>query len=65
MTAGRGIVHSEMPGSTEEDSLGLQLWLNLKAEDKMIEPKYQELSKDQFPVVEKAGKKVKIICGEW
>lgn len=35
MTAGKGIVHAEMPGSTEHDSIGFQLWLNLKSKDKM------------------------------
>lgn len=35
MTAGKGIVHSEMPGSFDEDSVGFQLWLNLKANKKM------------------------------
>jgi redox-sensitive bicupin YhaK (pirin superfamily) len=35
MTAGKGIVHAEMPGSAEEDSIGFQLWLNLKKKDKM------------------------------
>ncbi len=39
-----------MPGSTDQDSVGFQLWLNLKAKDKMQEPKYQEYSKDQIPV---------------
>ena len=38
MTAGRGIVHSEMP-ATNEVSRGLQLWVNLKSQDKMIEPR--------------------------
>ena len=41
MTAGKGIVHAEMPASFEENSLGFQLWLNLKADSKMVEPKYQ------------------------
>ena len=37
MTAGKGIVHSEMPGSGDEDNVGLQLWVNLKASEKVIE----------------------------
>ena len=41
MTAGKGIVHSEMPTSFEVTSKGFQLWLNLKAANKMIEPRYQ------------------------
>ena len=41
ITAGKGIIHSEMPGPI--DTRGLQLWVNLKNEHKMVEPKYQEL----------------------
>ena len=41
ITAGKGIIHSEMPGPL--DTRGLQLWVNLKNEHKMVEPKYQEL----------------------
>lgn len=65
MTAGRGIMHSEMPASEEETSVGFQLWLNLKSNKKMVEPKYQEYTKNQIPIFEKDGVKVKIICGEW
>lgn len=64
MTAGRGIVHSEMPHS---DGLnrGLQLWLNLKKDDKMVEPAYQELSANDIPkAVSDDGKvKASIIAG--
>jgi len=45
MTAGRGIVHSEIPGNNEE-SHGLQLWVNLAKKDKLVDPAYQELTKD-------------------
>ena len=40
MTAGKGIVHAEMPTSFEEDSVGFQLWLNLDRKNKYCEPKY-------------------------
>lgn len=40
MTAGRGIVHSEMP-ATDADNVGLQLWVNLAAKEKMTKPQYQ------------------------
>lgn len=46
MTAGKGIVHAEMPGSFEETSRGFQLWLNLRSDKKMTEPKYQEYKRD-------------------
>ena len=39
MTAGRGIVHSEMPKVTEGDLWGFQLWINLPAKDKMVKPR--------------------------
>ena len=39
MTAGRGIVHSEMPGVTEGDLWGFQLWINLPKKDKMVKPR--------------------------
>ena len=48
MTAGRGIVHCEMPGS-DEFTYGLQLWINLSKEFKMIPPQYQELGREQIP----------------
>ena len=45
MTAGRGVVHSEMPGPVR--TRGLQLWVNLASGDKMVEPAYQELPASQ------------------
>ena len=47
-TAGRGIVHSEMPGS-EGDNEGIQLWVNLARAEKTIEPDYQQVDADEFP----------------
>lgn len=49
MTAGRGIVHSEMPYGTPPGK-GLQLWVNLSRKDKMVEPSYQELDAADIPV---------------
>ncbi|XP_010524124.1 PREDICTED: pirin-like protein 2 [Tarenaya hassleriana] len=62
MTAGRGIIHSEMP--EEEVNRGLQLWVNLSSKDKMMEPNYQELSGSDIPRAEKDGVEVKVIAGE-
>lgn len=36
MTAGKGIVHSELPGSFDEDSVGFQLWINLESKNKLV-----------------------------
>ncbi|XP_050256507.1 pirin-like protein [Quercus robur] len=63
MTAGRGIIHSEMPAGGET-SKGLQLWINLSSKDKMIEPRYQELLRGDIERAEKDGVEVRIIAGE-
>lgn len=65
LTTGRGVYHSNMPGSFTEDSVGFQLWVNLKAKDKMIEPQYQEFKSNDIPIVDKEGARVKVISGEW
>lgn len=65
MTAGRGIVHSEMPEQQEGRMRGFQLWVNLPARDKMTAPKYQEYGPEKFPEVEAApGVRAKVIAGE-
>ncbi|GLJ21506.1 hypothetical protein SUGI_0397570 [Cryptomeria japonica] len=63
MTAGRGIVHCEMPASKGVHH-GLQLWVNLSKKDKMIEPAYQELEDKDIPKVEKDGVRAIVIAGE-
>ena len=64
MTAGRGIVHSEMP--QQEDGLmwGFQLWVNLPAKDKMCEPRYQDIPGAAVPEWHGEGVKVRVIAGE-
>jgi len=64
MTAGKGILHAEMPGSWEQEAIGFQLWINLAAKDKFCDPQYQEILKDKVPVAEKNGVTVKVIAGE-
>jgi redox-sensitive bicupin YhaK (pirin superfamily) len=64
MTAGRGIVHSEMPEQQEGRMRGFQLWINLPAKDKMTAPKYQEFGPDKIPVATGGdGVSVKVIAG--
>ena len=67
MTAGNGIVHQEMPKFNENDPLmgGFQLWANLPASHKMMDPRYRDLKSEDIPEVS-LGKNVtvKIICGE-
>ncbi|ELW63769.1 Dual 3',5'-cyclic-AMP and -GMP phosphodiesterase 11A [Tupaia chinensis] len=48
MTVGRGILHAQMP-CTEEPAHGLQLWVNLRSSEKMVEPQYQELKSEEIP----------------
>jgi len=63
MTAGRGVVHSEMPYCDGENH-GLQLWINLKRAHKLEAPNYQELTKDKIPEVTRDGITVRILAGE-
>jgi redox-sensitive bicupin YhaK (pirin superfamily) len=65
MTAGRGIVHSEMPEQENGLMAGFQLWINLPAKDKMSAPRYQEFPAAALPVVTPAaGVQVKLVAGE-
>ncbi len=65
MTAGRGIVHSEMPEQEHGLMRGFQLWVNLAAKDKMTQPRYQDIAPERIPAVEPApGAKVRVIAGE-
>ncbi len=64
MTAGRGIVHSEMP--EQEDGLmwGFQLWVNLPAKDKMTAPRYQDIAPERIPEATPAsGVRVRVLAG--
>jgi len=63
MTAGRGVLHSEMPEESDNGIWGYQLWLSLPAKNKMVEPRYQHLSPDMIPVVEGNGMNVTVISG--
>lgn len=64
MTAGKGIIHSEMPSSSSGRLQGLQLWLNLPAAEKMNEPHYQEKSGTELPIESHdSGLKIKVIAG--
>ena len=65
MTAGRGIIHSEIPEMLEGRLRGFQLWVNLPAEYKMVAPKYQDIPAAQIPVVELDGGSVRVIRGTY
>ena len=64
MTAGRGIIHSEMPEQDEGRMAGFQLWVNLAARDKMQPPAYRDVPPAGVPVVNHAsGATVRVIAG--
>jgi redox-sensitive bicupin YhaK (pirin superfamily) len=64
MTSGRGIMHEEMPQRGPSGLVvGFQLWVNLPAAEKMSRPRYQEVTADSIPTVEKDGIKVRVVAG--
>lgn len=65
MTAGRGIIHSEMPQQKDGLMWGFQLWVNLPAKDKMIPPRYQDIAPEKIPEVTLAdGVRARVIAGD-
>ena len=64
MTAGKGVIHSEMPEQTDGLSRGFQLWLNLPKKLKMIEPSYNDIPAESIPKINMPGGYIKVICGE-
>ncbi len=67
MTAGRGILHQEMPQGDKQGLMhGFQLWANLPAAHKMTAPRYQDVSAGDIPVLtDDDGTQVRIICGSF
>jgi len=66
MTAGRGIIHSEMPKQVDGLMWGFQLWVNLPAKDKMVAPRYQDIEPEAIP--EHAlpeGGQVRVVAGRF
>lgn len=65
MTAGSGIIHQEMPGGDAEGLLwGFQLWANLPASHKMMDPRYREVKQSEIPVVSTGnGAVIRVIAG--
>lgn len=65
MTAGRGLIHSEMPEQKDGTMEGFQLWLNLPASRKMNDPWYQDFQSDEIPeYITANGVTVRVIAGE-
>jgi len=63
MTAGRGVIHSEMPKQEDGRMRGFQLWINLPAAEKMRPAAYRDIPADQVPHVDFDGGSVKVIAG--
>ena len=64
MTAGKGVIHSEMPKQTEGKMRGMQVWLNLPAKNKMTPAKYEDVSGEKIPLYDLNGISVKAIAGK-
>ncbi len=64
MTAGRGVIHSEMPEQQDGAMEGFQLWLNLPGRDKLCAPWYRDIASDEIPEFTLPGALVRVIAGE-
>jgi redox-sensitive bicupin YhaK (pirin superfamily) len=63
MTAGRGLIHSELPEQEDGVMEGFQLWLNLPAKDKMCDPGYRDIASSEIPSFMRDGVAVRVIAG--
>jgi quercetin 2,3-dioxygenase len=68
MTAGAGVIHSEMPSQAMMQNggrmHGFQIWINLPQEKKMAQPRYQEYAAGKLPVITGNGRWIRVIAGE-
>jgi len=64
MTAGSGIIHSEMPEQDEGKMWGFQFWINLPAEQKMRTPRYQEIASSDIPEIKLGNGRVRVLAGD-
>src|SRR5512140_1205663 len=66
MTSGRGILHEEMPRRGPSGNIyGFQLWVNLPAAQKMVSPRYQEVTASSIPAYERDGVRVRVVAGAY
>jgi redox-sensitive bicupin YhaK (pirin superfamily) len=66
MSAGRGVIHSEMPAREMQQLHGFQLWINIPAKDKLQAPKYRDVSAAEIPLITHSnGLQVRVIAGQW
>lgn len=64
MTAGKGIIHQEMP-EEKPYMLGVQLWINLSSANKMVEPRYEDITSKDIPEVIEEDVTIRIIAGKY
>lgn len=65
MSAGRGIMHSEMPTLDTQRLHGFQLWINLAAAEKMQQPDYRDVAASEIPEYRSATASARLIAGRW
>lgn len=66
MTSGSGIMHEELPQRGPNGEIyGFQLWVNLPAEEKMSQPRYQEVLESEIPTIKKNGTRIRVVAGEY
>ena len=65
MTAGSGIIHSEMPTQTNGLMQGFQLWVNLPAKEKMLPPKYRDIKTSEISFINEGTSSIKIFAGKY
>lgn len=65
MTAGSGLIHSEMPEQTQGTLWGYQLWVNLPAKHKMTTPRYQDIQSEAIPEFKENGLHIRILAGDY
>jgi redox-sensitive bicupin YhaK (pirin superfamily) len=64
MTAGHGIVHSEMPKQERGLMWGYQLWVNLPRARKLIKPRYQDIAPERIPELDRDGARIRVVAGD-
>tara|TARA_A100001015_G_scaffold47619_1_gene52610 strand:+ start:1505 stop:2320 length:816 start_codon:yes stop_codon:yes gene_type:complete len=65
MTAGSGIIHSEMPSQKNGLMQGFQLWVNLPAKEKMLPPKYRDIKSSEISIIHDGTTRIKILAGKF
>ncbi len=65
MSAGRGVIHSEMPTQDSQGLHGFQLWINLARAEKMDAPRYRDIPAEDLARVEGAGSRMTAVAGDW